>query len=537
MGFSTVPPSKADELVVPPEYTWQVVNAWGDPDHAGRARLQARRQPVGRRAGHAGGHAPRRHGVLPAAARARSPRPTACWRSTSSTPTTTCSRPTAWRPGPPRRCRSRKNAHGIGVLEIRCENGAWRVGGRLALRPPHHRRHAVRLAGPAAGHPWMRTAADPEGRTVRGTFNNCADGQTPWGTYLSCEENVTPYFVNDSGQIPRLQDRYGVPAAQGQLGLPLARVRRALRRRPPPQRAQPLRLGGGDRSARPAVDAGQAHRPGPHGPRGRDGGGGARRPRRHLHGRRRLPLQVRAHLQVRQPQALRAGRRPRARTSDILDEGTLYAARFDADGSGDWIAARAGQARPHRRRPASPRQAEVLIDARTAADAVGATYMDRPEWIAMHPRTGEVYCTLSNNTSRGKRQAPAPARRRWAPTPPTRARPTSWATSSAGAKQGGDPAATRFRLGRLPAGRRPRARRPDQARQRPRRRRLRPARRPVLRRPRHALDPDRLVGVRTWPRPTGSTSATTRCWPPTPRPARCAASSPAPSAARSPASR
>ncbi|MGH8719091.1 MAG: PhoX family protein [Burkholderiales bacterium] len=90
-----------------------------------------------------------------------------------------------------------------------------------------------------------------------------------------------------------------------------------------------------------------------------------------------------------------------AANSAILDEGTLYAAKFNADGTGEWIELIHGK---NGLTPANGfnSQAEVVIDARTAGDVAGATYMDRPEWIAVHPRTKEVYVTLSNNTARGK---------------------------------------------------------------------------------------------------------------------------------------
>ena len=100
-------------------------------------------------------------------------------------------------------------AHGVAVIEVELQRGAWQM-----VRPsPHARRITARtpfaLQGPAAGHAPMRTAADPAGRTVLGTLNNCASGQTPWGTYLSGEENWANYFV-PSDQPTAHEKRWGI---------------------------------------------------------------------------------------------------------------------------------------------------------------------------------------------------------------------------------------------------------------------------------------------------------------------------------------
>ena len=85
---------------------------------------------------------------------------------------------------------------------------------------------------------------------------------------------------------------------------------------------------------------------------------------------------------------------------DLLDHGTLYAARFDADGRGSWLPLDPDNpALKAEKDLAGP--AEVLVRARLAGSAVGATPMDRPEWVAIHPRTGEVFVSLTNNVQRG----------------------------------------------------------------------------------------------------------------------------------------
>jgi secreted PhoX family phosphatase len=96
----------------------------------------------------------------------------------------------------------------------------------------------------------------------------------------------------------------------------------------------------------------------------------------------------------------------RAANFRLLSEGTLYAARFNADGSGQWLEltqglngldASAGFAT----------QADVVVGARLAADRAGATRMDRPEWVAVHPSNKDVYLTLTNNSTRGTSTGPA----------------------------------------------------------------------------------------------------------------------------------
>jgi secreted PhoX family phosphatase len=108
--------------------------------------------------------------------------------------------------------RKAQNAHGLSVIEVEMKNGKWDM-----VRPSRFARRVTmstpfRVSGPAAGHPLMRTSADPQGQTVLGTLNNCASSKTPWGTYLSGEENFAFYFGAGDKPTPD-QQRWGAPKA------------------------------------------------------------------------------------------------------------------------------------------------------------------------------------------------------------------------------------------------------------------------------------------------------------------------------------
>ena len=97
-------------------------------------------------------------------------------------------------------------------------------------------------------------------------------------------------------------------------------------------------------------------------------------------------------------------RQNRDANRDILDRGTLYVARYDADGTGRLAAARPRRKARSPRRTASARQADVVIEARRAADLLGATKMDRPEDVEANPKTDKVYVMLTNNSRRTPEQ-------------------------------------------------------------------------------------------------------------------------------------
>ncbi len=288
-------------------------------------------------------------------------------------------------------------AHGVTVLEIEARGGEWsmvrpsRLARRITAATP------MAIAGPAAGHPMMRTAGDPAGNRVLGTLNNCAHGYTPWGTYLTCEENFIFYF---SG--PEKPDAHG--ARWG-----LRRGGRGYRWHEHEERFdaarhpnEPNRFGWVveidpmDPTMTPVkrTALGRAAHEGAWTALTRDG-------------RVVVYMGEDAAFEYIYKFVSRDRVRPGgfAANRDLLDHGRLYVARFDAGGRGSWMELAAGRNGLTAERGFSD-QGDVLIKSRQASDLMGATKMDRPEWIAIDPRSGEVYCTLTNNTARGAANRP-----------------------------------------------------------------------------------------------------------------------------------
>jgi secreted PhoX family phosphatase len=398
IGFPSIPISKADTVVVPEGYTWQVVNAWGDPIvpgapvFAGDASQDAAIQAMQSGMFHDGMH----YFPLPKGSKSSTHGLIAINYEYTDDQLLHKDGMANWSA---EKVQKSKNAHGLGVYEVRFENGRW----RSVSDSPYGRRITAdtlfRISGPAAGHPLMRTAEDPTGTRVRGTFQNCANGYTPWGTYLSCEENFTAYFVNDSGNIPRMQDRYGIPTTKNSWGFrwqefderfdavkhpnECNRFGWVVEFDPFDPASEPVKHTAMGRMAHEGAALSVA----------RDG--------------RVVYYMGDDDYRSRFEHIYKfVSARPYAKGGSykenrgILDEGTLYTAKFNADGTGEWIELVHGKNGLDVSNGFGS-QAEVVIDTRTAGDVAGATYMDRPEWIAVHPRSGEVYVTLSNNTARG----------------------------------------------------------------------------------------------------------------------------------------
>ncbi|WP_273828545.1 PhoX family protein [Pseudomonas sp. SBT1-2] len=295
-------------------------------------------------------------------------------------------------------------SEGVSVIEVQRRSGQWQFvqGSRYNRRI--HGNAPIRLSGPAAGHALMKTSADKSGRKVLGTFQNCANGKTPWGTYLTCEENFTDCFGSSNAQqtFDAAQKRYGASASSRDINwhqfdprFDLAKNPNELNRHgwvveidPFDPQSKPIKrtaLGrfkhenaalAETRDGRAVVYMGDDER-----------------------GEFIYKFVSRDRINHRNPKANR----------DLLDHGTLYVAIFDngdgnpdhPKGKGRWVELSHGKNGIDASSGFAD-QAEVLIHARLAASVVKATRMDRPEWIVVSPKDGQVYCTLTNNSKRGE---------------------------------------------------------------------------------------------------------------------------------------
>ncbi|MDB4837750.1 PhoX family phosphatase [Marinomonas sp.] len=381
LAFEMVKANTLDTVTVPKGYKWETLVSWGDPMFSNAPALDASTGGTGASQELAFGD--HNDGMAMFSSNGRqvlcvnneyTNRKTLHINRADGVPTTADD------------IRKSKAAHGVSIVEVANSNGQWGI----VKDSEFNRRITVDtdmdITGPARGHDLLKTKADPKGVTSKGTWNNCGNGQTPWGTYLTCEENFNGYFSSsDEGfELTPEMKRYGISHKDWGYKWAMADSRFDLSQDPQePNRAgyiveiDPL-----NPTARPKKRTALG---------------------RFKHENAELTIAANGHIVVYLGDDERGEFLYRfvskhkylagGNNRDLLEEGTLYVAKFHDDNRGEWL--------PLTPKTTGMTEAEIAIHTRVAASKVGATTMDRPEWVASNPNKVEVYCALTNNKNRG----------------------------------------------------------------------------------------------------------------------------------------
>lgn len=300
-------------------------------------------------------------------------------------------------------------AHGISIIRIQKDNNHhWKIvddsfNRRITGLTP------MKISGPAKGHHKLITKYSPKGDQVRGTLNNCSHGVTPWGTYLIAEENWASYFCNHSSNHPREHKRYGVRKKETRYSWELTDS----------QNDQFSRFN----ASSLASDATEDFRNEPNcfgwmvevDPFNQN----SVPTKRTALGRFAHEGVIFQPAENGKPVVCYSGDDARfeyiykfisrenfdeeTAGGHLLDDGVLYVAKFNKDQTGEWLPLVFGMNGLTPENGFSD-QGDILINTRSAADFLGATKMDRPEWGAVDPKTKDVYFTLTNNTERSEQE-------------------------------------------------------------------------------------------------------------------------------------
>ncbi|WP_037809050.1 PhoX family protein [Amycolatopsis sp. VC5-11] len=413
--FTPVPPNKLDAVSIPDGYAQHVVIRWGDPVVPGAPKFDFRKQTAAAQAKQFG-YNNDFVGLIP-----QDPLGLRNLLVVNHEYTTEVHLFPADQYDPANPTEEQVKiawaAHGLSVLQTLRDP----IGGALRTVPsPLNRRITLdtifEVRGPAAGSKYLKTSADPSGKRVRGTQNNCSGGVTPWGTVLSGEENFHQYFahadkVSDPAQAARLK-RYAIGTGESTRKWERFDQRWDVSREP----NEPNRFGWVVE-----IDPNDPHStPVKHTALGRF---------KHEAANVKITADGRVAVYSGDDERFeyiykfvskgkyKKGHSALARrhNSALLDDGTLYVAKFSGnspgeidgsgklpadgefDGTGEWIPLASGDKSFVDGFTAE----EVYVFTRQAADRAGATKMDRPEDIEPNPVNGRIYAALTNNSDRG----------------------------------------------------------------------------------------------------------------------------------------
>lgn len=382
LGFAAVAPSTADAVVVPEGYVAQVLIPWGTPmqssgpafkpDGSNTAAEQA--QQVG--ANHDGmflfpieGKDPNVHGLLVVNHEYTDLVMLFADGGAAVTPESVD---------------KALQAHGVTVIEVELADGSWKT-----VDSPLNRRITVTTPVAYSGPVSLDVEAMVSNNGPMGTLNNCGAGMTPWGTYLTCEENWHQYFgtADEEYKIPVALKRYGV-SNESEYPWHTVDPRWDVAKNPnePNRFGWVVEIDPADAASLPTK---------------RTALGRFKHESAWVTETNGVAVVYSGDDQDGEYLYKFVSSTPWkdavAAKASPLDEGTLYVARFNDDGSGEWLALVWGQGSLSKNGGFAD-QADLLIRTREAADRVGATKLDRPEWIAQNPLTGDLYVSLTNGT-------------------------------------------------------------------------------------------------------------------------------------------
>ncbi|MFY3385610.1 PhoX family protein [Paracidovorax sp. MALMAid1276] len=434
LGFGAVPKSLADVVAVPAGYTASVLFALGDPIASGVAAYKndGTDADFDKRAGdhHDGmewfglgadgkrSDSATERGLLAINHEATTDEKLSSFFLHANGGTSTLPRPAA-------EVDKETDIHGIAVIEVAKSGGKWAYVPGSALNFRLTSLSPIEISGPARGHAQLVTKYSPTGVMTRGTLNNCGTGKTPWGTFLTGEENWFGYFTRAAADNAARGNDKSVTA--------LNRYGRA--------------QGAASRHGWETGGTADKYQRWNNSKTGTSADGSDDY-RNEMNGmgyiveidaydktrmaKKRTGLGRFAHesaafgkVEAGQPITVYMGDDSRgeyiykfvstalwnaadATAADrlavgdkYLDSGKLYVAKFNADGTGTWVElSLSNTAIANYATYKFADAADIVINTRLAADAVGATKMDRPEWNAVNPANGEIYFTLTNNSNR-----------------------------------------------------------------------------------------------------------------------------------------